>query len=133
MKENEYRAGLPSIHIQAVIAVLLINFTHKLVREIPGSLKLVGDMGMQGAIVTTTTAALLALSILLLFFGKRLGLILGIIPGVWAMLQWIIVHVVKGHPDQNGIWWYPLFPIVQGALIIYFSVLAWRSDTKKEV
>ena len=125
MEESKNRTGLPSIHIQAVIAVLFINFIHKLVREIPGSLNLEGGIG---GIVTTTTALILALSIILLLYRKRQGLVLGMVPAVWAMLQWVLVHVIKGHPDQNGIWWYPIFPIVQGALIIYFSVLAWRND-----
>lgn len=128
MKRNGNTLRLPSIHIQAVMAVLLINFTHKLVREIPGSLRLIAEDGRIGILVTISTALILALAISLLCFKNRWGLFLGVIPGIWAMLQWIIVHVIKGHPDPNGIWWYPIFPIVQGALIIYFSIMAWRIE-----
>ncbi len=121
--ENQHR-GL-SIHIQAVMALMFILFVHKLVREIPGSLNMEGAIG---GVVTIAMAMLLAISITLLFFRNRWGLILGFIPAVWAMLQWVLVHGIQGHPDQNGVWWYPIFPIVQGALIIYFSNLAWRKD-----
>jgi len=125
MRRNENQSRGPSIHVQAVMAMMFILFVHKLVREIPGSLKLEGSIGV---IATTTAAVMLALGIVLLYFRNRWGLILGFIPAVWAMLQWILVHVIQGHPDQNRIWWYPIFPIAQGGLIIYFSILAWRND-----
>jgi hypothetical protein len=121
--QNESQNLAPSI--QAVMAMMFILLVHKLVREIPGSLNIEGAVG---GIVTITTAVLLAISITLLFLRNRWGLILGLIPAVWAMLQWILVHVIQGHPDRNGIWWYPIFPIVQGALIIYFTNLAWRDQ-----
>ena len=124
MRKNENQSRKPSIHIQAVMAMMFILFVHKLVREIPGSL----DIGSIGGIATITAAAMLALGIALLFFRNRWGLILGFVPAVWAMLQWILVHVIWARPDQNGVWWYPIFPIVQGVLIIYFSILAWRDD-----
>ncbi len=125
MKRNQNQSqGLP-LHIQAAMAMMFILFVHKLVREIPGSLKLEGSIG---GIATITAAVMLALGIALLFFRNRWGLIIGAIPAVWATLQWILVHVIQGNPDQNGVWWYPIFPIVQGALIIYFSILAWRND-----
>lgn len=125
MKRNKNQSQSLSIPIQAAMAMMFILFVHKLVREIPGSLKMEGSIG---GIATITAAFMLALGIALLFFRNRWGLILGAIPAVWAMLQWILVHVIQGNPDQNGIWWYPIFPIVQGALIIYFSILAWRDD-----
>lgn len=125
MKKDENQPQHLSIYIQAVMAMIFILFVHKLVREIPGSLKLEGSMSI---IATITSAVLLVTSIMLLFFRNRWGLILGAIPAVWAMLQWILVHVIWANPDQNGIWWYPIFPIVLGALIIYFSTLAWRND-----
>ncbi|MEA3439720.1 MAG: hypothetical protein U9R58_05505 [Chloroflexota bacterium] len=125
MKRNQTQSRSLSIHIQAAMAMMFILFVHKLVREIPGSLNLEGSIG---SIVTISTAVLLAISITLLFFRNRWGLILGFVPAVWATLQWIVVHVIQGRPDQNGVWWYPIFPIVQGALIIYFSILAWRKD-----
>jgi hypothetical protein len=123
MKRNENQSQNLPVRIQAVMAMMFILFVHKLVREIPGSLNMEGTIG---GVVTTAMAVLLAISIMLLFFRNRWGLILGAIPAVWATLQWILVHIIWAYPDQNGIWWYPIFPIVQGALIIYFSVLAWR-------
>lgn len=126
MRENSSK--VPSIYVQAVMALLLVNLVHKIVREIPGSLNLTGAQGTVGGIVTIITAIVLAFSIVLLFFRIKWGLILGFVPAIWAMLQWVLVHVIMGHPDQNGIWWYSIFPITQGALIIYFSIVAWRSE-----
>ena len=125
MKKNENQSRSLSIPIQASMAMMFILFVHKLVSEIPHSL---GMDGVISGIITIAMAVLLALGITLLFFRIRWGLILGAIPAVWAMLQWILVHVIWAYPDRNGIWWYPIFPIVQGALIIYFSKLAWRDD-----
>jgi hypothetical protein len=125
MKKNENQSRSLSIPIQASMAMMFILFVHKLVREIPHSLDLKGSTG---GIATIAAALMLGLGIVLLYFRNRWGLILGAIPAVWATLQWILVHVIQGNPDQNGIWWYPIFPIVQGALIIYFSILAWRDD-----
>jgi hypothetical protein len=98
MKKNENQSRDLSIYIQAVMAMMLILFIHKLVREIPGSLDLEGAIG---GIVTMTTAALLAISIILLFFRNRWGLILGFVPAVWSMLQWIWVHVIQGYPKRS--------------------------------
>ena len=125
MKRNENQSRVLSVPVQAAMAMMFILFVHKLVREIPGSIELEGSIG---GIATITAALMLALGIVLLYFKNRWGLILGAIPAVWATLQWILVHVIQGNPDRNGIWWYPIFPIVQGALIIYFSILAWRDD-----
>ena len=125
MKRDKNQSQNLPVRIQAAMAMMFILFVHKLVREIPGSLSLEGAIG---GIVTISTAVLLAISIILLFFRNRWGLILGFVPAVWAMLQWVLVHVIQRYPDRNGVWWYPIFPIVQGALIIYFSILAWRND-----
>jgi hypothetical protein len=126
MKENDSK--YPSIYIQAVIAVLLVNLVHKFVREIPGSISQMGQQGTIGGVVTIITAIIIAISILLLLFKRKEGVILGIIPAIWAMVQWIINHVIWANPDINGIWWYPIFPVIQGLLIIYFSILAWRNE-----
>lgn len=62
-----------SIYIQAVIAIMLIQLVHKIVREIPHVL----DMGGIGAIAVPMFAGLLVLGIVLLFFNVKLRLILG--------------------------------------------------------
>lgn len=127
MKENDSK--YPSIYIQAVIAVILVNLVHKLVREIPGSIREMAQQGIIGGIFTIGTTVIIAISILLLLLKRKEGVILGIIPAIWAMVQWIINHVIWANPDINGIWWYPIFPVIQGLLIIYFSILAWRNET----
>lgn len=118
------RAKLPSIYIQAAIAVMLIQFVHKIVREIPGSLRMEGP----GGFVSIVFACLLAAGILLLLLRIKWGLLLGIIDGAWMLFQPIYVHVIRGLPDQNGIWWYPLFPWIHAVLIIYFCLCAWKRE-----
>ena len=125
MKKKESQSESLSIYIQAVIGMLLINLVHKLVREIPGSIIQTGSFMV---FVPIIAAIIIVISIVLLSLKRKEGLILGIIPAILAMVQWIIYHVIMGNPDINGIWWYPIFPIVQGALIIYFSILAWRNE-----
>jgi hypothetical protein len=125
MKEEKNKQKSHSIYIQAVIAVLFINLIHKFVREIPGSF--MANI-LPGIIITITMAVILATSIALLFLKNKIGLYLGIIPGIWATFQWVIYHVILANPDINGIWWYPIFPITQGLLIIYFSLLALKQE-----
>ncbi len=117
-----YKLKLP-IELQAVIAMLLIQLVHKIVREIPGSLKLEGP----GWIITSVFSVLLFIGIVLTLFRNKAGLVLGIICGAWMIFQPIYVHIIKAIPDQNGIWWYPIFPWIQAILVIYFCVISWRN------
>ncbi len=119
---KNYKLKSPSIYIQAAIALLFIQLVHKVVREIPGAI----NMGGFGAIAVPAFAGLLTISILLLIFRNKWGLVLGLIDGVFMIFQPILVHIILAHPDQNGIWWYPIFPWTQAILIIYFCILAWK-------
>jgi hypothetical protein len=114
---------LPSIHIQAAIALMLVQLVHKIVREIPGAIK----MGGIGAIGVPIFTGLLVIGILLLILRNKYGLILGMIDGVFMIFQPILIHIIQAHPDQNGIWWYPIFPWMQAILILYFCRLAWKN------
>lgn len=78
----EPKPKLP-IELQAVIAMLLIQLVHKIVREIPGSLKLEGP----GWIITIMISILLFAGIVLTLFRNRAELALGIICGVWMIFQ----------------------------------------------
>lgn len=108
---------------QAAIALLLIQLVHKIVREIPGALK----MGGAGQIMVPIFAGIITIGIVLIFFRIKWGLILGFLDGIFMIFQPILVHVILSHPDQNGIWWYPIFPWTQAILIIYFCRLAWKN------
>lgn len=124
MGKNKLKS--PTIYIQAAIALLIIQLVHKIVREIPGAIKIGGP----GAILTTIFAGLLVISILLLVLRNKWGLILGMIDGVFMIFQPILVHIILAHPDQNGVWWYPIFPWIQAILILYFSFLVLRNENK---
>ncbi|MHA1912643.1 MAG: hypothetical protein ACTSYA_13230 [Candidatus Kariarchaeaceae archaeon] len=106
--------------------MLIVQLVHKVVREIPGS----ADMSTGGLIFTSVFAGLLMVGIILNLLKNRLGLILGIICATAIIFQPIFVHIIKGEPDQNGIWWYPIFPWTQALLILYFCLIAWN---KKEI
>ena len=84
-------------------------------------------MGGPGAVGVPIFAGLLVIGILLLVFRNKWGLILGMIDGAFMIFQPILVHIILAHPDQNGIWWYPIFPWTQAILIIYFCRLAWKN------
>lgn len=124
MKQNKLKS--PTIYIQAAIALLLIQLVHKIVREIPGAIK----MGGPGVIVPSIFAGLLVISVILLVLRNKWGLILGMIDGIFMIFQPILVHIILAHPDQNGVWWYPLFPWIQAILIIYFSFLVLRNENR---
>lgn len=111
-----------SIQAQAAIALMLIQLVHKIVREIPGAMK----MGGPGVIGVPLFAGLLVIGILLILMKNKWGLLLGIVDGVFMIFQPIFVHIIFAHPDQNGIWWYPVFPWTQAVLLIYFCRLAWK-------
>ncbi|MCD4819607.1 MAG: hypothetical protein K8S23_13040 [Candidatus Cloacimonetes bacterium] len=123
MKNNKLKS--PTIYIQAIIALLLIQLIHKIVREIPGAIK----MGGPGAIAVPIFAGLLFISIILLILRNKWGLILGMIDGIFMLFQPVLVHIILAKPDQNGIWWYPIFPWIQAILILYFSYLVFRKNT----
>jgi hypothetical protein len=123
METNATKIIWPSIHIQAAMALMLIQLVHKIVREIPGAIKMEGP----GAIGVPIFAGLLIIGILLLVLRNKWGLILGIIDGVFMIFQPILVHIILSHPDQNGIWWYPIFPWTQAILLIYFCRIAWKN------
>jgi hypothetical protein len=125
MRDKNIEKGR-SIYIQAAIAVMLIQLIHKIVREIPGSFGFMGEGMRMGTIVTPIFAFILALGIVLLLLKIKWGLISGIADGICMLFQPIVVHVIFAKPDINNIWWYPIFPILQGLLIIYFCILAWK-------
>jgi hypothetical protein len=116
-----------SIYVQAAIALMFIQFIHKIVREIPGSL----NMGGPGGYVTILLAFLLFVGIVLSLFRIKWGLIFGFIDGAWMIFQPVLVHIIWAKPDINGIWWYPIFPWTQALLLIYFCTLAWKKANWK--
>lgn len=116
----------PAIYIQATVTLLIIQLVHKIVREIPGAIKLGGP----GVVVVLVFAGLLVVGIILLILRNKWGLILGIADGVFMIFQPILIHIILAHPDQNGVWWYPLFPWTQAMLIICFSLLILRNERK---
>ena len=126
MEINQELKSRSSIYHQTAMAMMLIQLVHKIVREIPGAIKMEGP----GAIGVPIFAGLLAVRILLIILKNKWGLILGIIDGAFMIFQPILVHIILAHPDQNGVWWYPIFPWTQAILIIYFCCLAWKNWAK---
>ena len=120
------RLTSPSIYIQVVVAALIYNLMHAFAWELPIAHKLDWRINIIGACVFS---AISVVSIILILMRRRFGLIFGMISAIWPLsLQWILVYLIQGYSEPNGVWWYPLFPIFQGALIIYFAVRALQYE-----
>jgi hypothetical protein len=126
--KNRDKLAVPVIYIKAVVALMFIQLVHKVVREIPHVLQMTRLFPKVGLIFFTV---LLIAGIIGVFCRFRWGLIFGIIGGSWMIVQPFLVHGIMRVPHLNGIWWYPIFPITQGVLIIYFSLLTWQKDKER--
>jgi len=125
MENEKLKNENVNIHIKAVIALMLIQLIHKIVREIPGSMEMEGP----GSIFVILFSIILFVGIILLIFKIKWGLLLGIIDAVWMIFQPILVHIILSKPDINNIWWYPVFPWIQSLLLLYFCILTWKKLT----
>ncbi len=122
MKMNEeHRQDLMSRKPAA--AMMLVLLMHNMVRGLPGSF----DYGRFATVLVLAVSALLLLGIVLTLLGKKAGFVLGVLNGVYMIFMPIFIHIIKGRPDINGIWWYPVLPWTMAILTIYFCVLAWKA------
>jgi hypothetical protein len=116
----------PAIYLQVTVAALLYNLLHILAWELPLAVRMGWRINVVGDVVIISVGII---SVILLSMRKRVGLMLGMIPALWAtLLQWLLVYVISGYKEPDGVWWYPLFPIFQGIMIVYFINLAYRDD-----
>jgi uncharacterized membrane protein (DUF2068 family) len=126
--EHSNKLAVPVIYIKAVVALMFIQLVHKAVREIPHVLQMTRIFPKVGLIFFT---ALLIAGIIGVFRRLRWGLIFGMVGGSWMIFQPFLVHGIMRVPHLNGIWWYPIFPITQGGLIIYFSLLTLQKNKER--
>ena len=116
----------PAIYLQVTVAALLYNLLHILAWELPLAVRMGWRINVVGDVFIISVGII---SVILVSMRKRIGLMLGMIPALWAiLLQWLLVYVISGYKEPNGVWWYPLFPIFQGIMIVYFINLAYRDD-----
>ena len=126
--KNQNKLSAPVIYIKAIVALMFIQLVHKFVREIPHVLH--APLIFPKVVIIFFTGLLIA-GIIGLLCRFRWGLIFGMIVGSWMIFQPFLPLLVFGKMSMShsdGIWWYPVFPITQGSLIIYFSLLAWRKN-----
>jgi hypothetical protein len=115
-----------SIYIQVAIAVLLYNLLYIFSWELPLAIKLDWGINVIGDIFII---AISIMSIILISWRKKIGLLTGMIPAFWAIfLQWFLVYIIADYKEPNGVWWHPIFPIFQGIMIVFFSILAYKDD-----
>ena len=113
-----------SLYIQAAVAALTYNLLHILAWELPIAIRHGWNVNVIGDGVVIVTSVM---SIILIACRKKAGAILGFISASWAIIfQWFLVYGILGYKEPNGVWWYPLFPIFQGIMIVFFCVLAYR-------
>src|SRR4030043_2032706 len=118
-----------SIYLQVTVAALLYNLFHLLAWELPLAVKMSWRINIVGDIFILLVGIL---SMILISMRNKIGLMFGMIPALWAiLLQWLLVYVISGYKEPNGVWWYPLFPIFQGIMIVSFINLAYRGDRKQ--
>ncbi len=116
----------PSIYIQVAVAALLYNLLYILAWELPLAITVDWGINVIGDILII---AISTMSIILIALRKRIGLLIGMMPAFWAIfLQWFLVYIISGYKEPNGVWWHPIFPIFQGIMIVFFSILAYKND-----
>jgi uncharacterized membrane protein (DUF2068 family) len=118
--KNPNRISVPVIYIKAVVALMFIQLVHKAVREIPHVLQMARMFPKIGLIFFSVLLLVGMIGVLCRF---RWGLVFGIIGAALMIFQPFLVHGIMRVPALNGIWWYPVFPVTQGGLIIYFALL----------
>jgi hypothetical protein len=117
----------PSIYLYAISGFLLVQSGQKFVREMVVGFQEGGIRGVLSVIFVTLIMIVAAVMIL-----KRMkwGLGLAIFSGVIVLMQPIVYHIIMGKPCLGGIWWYPIFTAIQGAFIVYFSLLLFLNERK---
>ena len=104
MKNNNLKSS--AIFIQAIIAMLIVQLVHKIVREIPGAI----GIGGIGAYANPALAGLLLIAIILLLFRKRLGIYLGMVVAVFMLFQPVLVHIIWAFLTRTEFGGIPCFP-----------------------
>ena len=118
----------PSIYLYAPAAFLLVQTGQKFVRElVVGFLQ---NGGLKGALPSTLLALIAIAAAMLLIKRVKWSMALAIFTGSILLMQPVVYHLIMGKPCLGGIWWYPFFTVVQGAFIIYFSLLLFLNERK---
>jgi len=112
------------IEIKAAVALILVQLVHKFVSEIPSAIAMAGSASDPKVYALYALAGLYVLAGVLGLLRIPCGFIIGIVLGAEIILQPIVFHVILGIPKDPP--YYIIFPILQGLLVVYFCLLAYR-------
>jgi hypothetical protein len=118
----------PSIYLYAPAAFLLVQTGQKFVRELV--VGFLDNGGLKGVLPSTLLMLIAIAAAILLIKRVKWSIGLAIFTGGFLLIQPIVYHLIMGKPCLGGIWWYPFFTLVQGAFIVYFSLLVFLNERK---
>ena len=111
-----------------VIIMLIYYFFYINAWELPLAIKADNTIVIIGSVIINIFCII---SLVLLVYMKKSGLIISVIPAIWALFQWIITYFYEGIYFYSSIWWAPLLPIMTGVFILHFIILALKNNNKK--
>jgi len=133
LAESEHsRRGLRSVYIQAAVAMMLLQLAD-IVKDFLELLTLSRDTGSPVGVFTFVVSGLLVVAIMMAVLRIKWGLVLGVISGVWMLIQPVLRGAIGAQIGQSVAWWYTLVTMIPTLSLIYFCVLAWKKVFPQEM
>jgi hypothetical protein len=110
MKSTKY-------YITSLILILIYSLLHTFSWDFPLEVR---DVGMTGyAYISLLKGLVTLISVFLVYKEKKTGFLIAFFPAIWQILGCFL----KNYPAPDNVWWYPLFNIMIGLIMLYFIAL----------